>query len=70
MNSALLEKSMGFVTQTVLFYEEFSKSKKLSSAEKSLLLPRSLSFLLLVVFRQQKSPRSFGLWLGLFGFWV
>ena len=28
MNSPLLEKSMDFATQIVLFYEEFSKSKK------------------------------------------
>ena len=28
MNSPLLEKSMDYATQIVLFYEEFSKSKK------------------------------------------
>ena len=28
MNSPLLEKSMDFATQIVLFYEDFSKSKK------------------------------------------
>ena len=28
MNSPLLEKSMGFATKVVLFYEEFLKSKK------------------------------------------
>ena len=28
MNSPLLEKSMDFATQIVLFYEEFLKSKK------------------------------------------
>ena len=28
MNSPLLEKSMDFATKVVLFYEEFSKSKK------------------------------------------
>ena len=37
MNSPLLEKSMGFATQIVLFYEEFSKSKKDTTIAKQLL---------------------------------
>ncbi len=37
MNSPLLEKSLDFATQIVLFYEEFSKSKKDTSIAKQLL---------------------------------
>lgn len=37
MNSPLLEKSMDFATQVVLFYEEFSKSKKDTTIAKQLL---------------------------------
>jgi four helix bundle protein len=37
MNSPLLEKSMDFATQIVLFYEEFSKSKKDTTIKKQLL---------------------------------
>lgn len=37
MNSPLLEKSMNFATQIVLFYEEFSKSKKDTTIAKQLL---------------------------------
>ena len=37
MNSPLLEKSMDFATQIVLFYEEFSKSKKDTTIAKQLL---------------------------------
>ena len=37
MNSPLLEKSMDFATQIVLFYEEFSKSKKDTTISKQLL---------------------------------
>ncbi len=37
MNSPLLEKSMDFATQSVLFYEEFSKSKKDTTIAKQLL---------------------------------
>jgi four helix bundle protein len=37
MNSPLLEKSMDFATQIVLFYEEFSKSKKDATIAKQLL---------------------------------
>ena len=37
MNSLLLEKSMDFATQIVLFYEEFSKSKKDTTIAKQLL---------------------------------
>ena len=36
-NSPLLEKSMDFATQIVLFYEEFSKSKKDTTIAKQLL---------------------------------
>ena len=37
MNSPLLEKSMDFATQIVLFYEEFSKSKMDTTIAKQLL---------------------------------
>lgn len=37
MNSPLLEKSMDFATHIVLFYEEFSKSKKDTTIAKQLL---------------------------------
>ena len=37
MNSPLLEKSLDFATQIVLFYEEFSKSKKDTTIAKQLL---------------------------------
>ncbi len=37
MNSPLLEKSMDFATQIVLFYEKFSKSKKDTTLAKQLL---------------------------------
>ena len=37
MNSPLLEKSMDFATQIVLFYEEFSRSKKNTTIAKQLL---------------------------------
>ena len=37
MNSPLLEKSMDFATQIVLFYEGFSKSKKDTTIAKQLL---------------------------------
>lgn len=37
MNSPLLEKSMDFATQIVLFYEDFSKSKKDTTIAKQLL---------------------------------
>ena len=37
MNSPLFEKSMDFATQIVLFYEEFSKSKKDTTIAKQLL---------------------------------
>ena len=37
MNSPLLEKSMDFATQIVLFSEEFSKSKKDTTIAKQLL---------------------------------
>ena len=36
-NGPLLEKSMNFATQIVLFYEEFSKSKKDTTIAKQLL---------------------------------
>ena len=37
MNSPLLEKSMDFATQIVIFYEEFSKTKKDTTIAKQLL---------------------------------
>ena len=37
MNSLLLDKSLDFATQIVLFYEEFSKSKKDTTIAKQLL---------------------------------
>ena len=37
MNSPLLNKSLDFATQVVLFYEEFSKSKKDATIAKQLL---------------------------------
>ena len=37
MNSALIDKSLDFATQIVLFYEEFSKSKKDTTIAKQLL---------------------------------
>ena len=37
MNSPLLEKSLDFATQIVIFYEEFSKSKKDTTIAKQLL---------------------------------
>ena len=37
MNSPLLEKSLDFATQIVLFYEEFSKTKKDTTIAKQLL---------------------------------
>ena len=37
MNSPLLDKSLNFATQIVLFYEEFSKSKKDATIAKQLL---------------------------------
>ncbi|MBO7738472.1 MAG: four helix bundle protein [Clostridia bacterium] len=37
MNSPLLEKSLDFATQIVLFYEEFSKAKKDTTIAKQLL---------------------------------
>ena len=37
MSSQLLEKSMDFATKVVLFYEEFSKSKKDTTIAKQLL---------------------------------
>ena len=39
MNNPLLEKSMDFATQIVLFYEEFSKSKKDTTMAKQFILP-------------------------------
>ena len=37
MNSPLLDKSLGFATQIVLFYEAFSKSRKDTTIAKQLL---------------------------------
>ena len=37
MNSPLLEKSLDFATQIILFYEEFSKTKKDTTIAKQLL---------------------------------
>ena len=37
MNSPLLDKSLDFATQIVLFYEEFSKAKKDTTIAKQLL---------------------------------
>ena len=37
MDSLLLDKSLGFASQVVLFYEEFSKSKKDTTIAKQLL---------------------------------
>ena len=37
MNSPLLDKSLDFATQVVLFYEDFSKTKKDSTIAKQLL---------------------------------
>ena len=37
MNSPLIDKSLDFATQIVLFYEEFSKSKKDTTIAKQLL---------------------------------
>ena len=37
MNSPLLDKSLDFATQIVLFYEEFSKTKKDTTISKQLL---------------------------------
>ena len=37
MNSTLLDKSLDFATQIVLFYEEFSKLKKDTTIAKQLL---------------------------------
>ena len=37
MNSPLLEKSLDFATQIVIFYEEFSKTKKDTTIAKQLL---------------------------------
>ena len=37
MNSPLLDKSLDFATQIVIFYEEFSKSKKDTTIAKQLL---------------------------------
>ncbi|MBE6933045.1 MAG: four helix bundle protein [Ruminococcaceae bacterium] len=37
MNSPLLEKSLDFATQIVLFYEDFSKTKKDTTISKQLL---------------------------------
>lgn len=37
MNSPLLDKSLDFATQIVLFYEEFSKNKKDTTIAKQLL---------------------------------
>ena len=37
MNSPLLDKSLNFATQIVLFYEEYSKSKKDTTIAKQLL---------------------------------
>ncbi|MBR5472347.1 MAG: four helix bundle protein [Clostridia bacterium] len=37
MNSPLLEKSLDFATKTVLFYEEFSKTRKDTTIAKQLL---------------------------------
>ena len=37
MNSPLLDKSLDFATQVVLFYEEFSKTKKDTTIAKQLL---------------------------------
>ena len=37
MNSPLLDKSLDFATQIVLFYEEFSKTKKDTTVAKQLL---------------------------------
>ena len=37
MNSPLLEKSLDFATQIVLFYEEFSKTRKDTTVAKQLL---------------------------------
>ena len=37
MNSPLLEKSLDFATQIVIFYEEFAKSKKDTTITKQLL---------------------------------
>ena len=37
MNSPLLDKSLNFATQIVLFYEEFSKAKKDTTIAKQLL---------------------------------
>ena len=38
MNSPLLDKSLDFATQIVLFYEDFSKAKKDTTIAKQLLL--------------------------------
>ena len=37
MNSPLIDKSLDFATQIVLFYEEFSKAKKDTTIAKQLL---------------------------------
>ena len=37
MNSPLLDKSLDFATQVVLFYEDFSKTKKDTTIAKQLL---------------------------------
>ena len=35
MNSPLLDKSLDFATQVVLFYEDFSKTKKIQQSQNS-----------------------------------
>lgn len=42
MNSPLLDKSLDFATQIVLFYEEFSKTKKDTTIAKQLLCAHNL----------------------------
>ena len=43
MNSPLLDKSLDFATQVVLFYEDFSKTKKDTTMMKSFLLQKKSS---------------------------
>lgn len=42
MNSPLLEKSLDFATQSVLFYEEFSKSKKIPRLQNNYSVPQQV----------------------------
>ncbi len=39
MNSPLLNKSLDFATRVVLFYEEFSKTKKIQQLQSSYFVP-------------------------------